>query len=107
MMAYFFFLLNFRFIYLRVIDSGRNDLVSLLMINILAQMGVELFSKVYLIYGDKSCTIFYNKMNLVFGWKTIYLFIVLTHCSLSSASIDSAQLCIDDFGHRFRLSFEV
>jgi hypothetical protein len=76
MMGYLFFLLNFRYVYLRIINSP-NDLVSLLMINILAQMGMEFFSKLYLVYGGDSSTLFFKQTQLVFGWKSVYLLTIL------------------------------
>ena len=78
-MGYFFFLLVFRFIYMRIINFP-NDIVSLLMINILAQMGVELFSKLYIVYGGEAVTVFYKQTQLVFGWKSVCLIITLTFC---------------------------
>lgn len=76
MLGYFFFLINFRFIYLRVVNRP-NDLVSLLMINILAQMGVEFLSTLCLIYGGDQRNIFYKRFQLVFGWKSVCLLVTL------------------------------
>jgi hypothetical protein len=96
LMGYFFFLLIFRFIYLRIINS-HNDVVTLLMVNILAQMGVELCSKVYLVYGDETATLFYKQCQFVVGWKSIYLFV-----ALALSCVLTIKGTVSDFPHKYQ-----
>jgi hypothetical protein len=79
LIVYLFLFFNvFRYI------NQPNDLVSLLMVHILAQMGVELLSKAYLIYGGESSILYFKQTQVVVGWKSIYLFIsLIINCVLT------------------------
>mmetsp|Transcript_23527 Transcript_23527/g.39955 ORF Transcript_23527/g.39955 Transcript_23527/m.39955 type:complete len:388 (+) Transcript_23527:135-1298(+) len=66
----------FRYVYLRVIDQP-SDIVAYLMIHILLQMGMELYSKVSFMFmhGDKVLN--YQRLQISFGWKSMFLFVTL------------------------------
>ena len=66
------------------------------MINILAQMAFELFSKMYLVYGGDTSTIFYKQIQIAFGWKSIYLLLTLV-----LSCILTINGTVSDFPHTY------
>lgn len=70
-----------RYIYLRMINQP-SDIVAYLMIHILLQMGMEMYCKISFMYlhGDKVLT--YQRLQVCFGWKSIFLFVALAFVCL-------------------------
>jgi hypothetical protein len=65
-----------RYIYLRYVNQP-SDIVAYLMIHILAQMGFEMWSKMSFLYQHGDKVLAYQRLQVCFGWKSIFLFFAL------------------------------
>ena len=65
-----------RYIYLRYVNQP-SDIVAFLMIHILLQLGIEMYSKLSFLYFHGKKVLTYQRLQISFGWQSIFILISL------------------------------
>jgi hypothetical protein len=69
-------LIVLRYMYLRYVNQP-SDIVAYLMIHILLQLGVEMYSKISFMYLRGEDVLSYQRLQVTFGWKSVCLLVAL------------------------------